>query len=615
MNKKIWNALTGMIAVAGIATAVNIDVTSDITTSTVWTSNNVYNLTTQIYVRPGATLTIQPGTLVQTDTADKGSLAVCRGAKIYANGTKDAPVIMTSTADSLTSWHAGANEWGNLTLMGNGLISASHYKGSPISVLGVTNTKNPTGLNRAVMEGLAAPSTNAADVELVVYGGADDNDDSGSLRHLSIRYGGKVLGLSNELNGLSMGGIGRGTDVEYIEIMNNVDDGVEVWGGTVNFKYLSIWNVGDDSFDCDQGWRGKAQFGLIVQGYSVNAKQGSGVGDNAIEIDGAEQADAQPVTTVKIANFTVIGTLDADHATAWRDNARVQFHNSIFMDIGERLVAFDCFDTDGGLGYGYNGTLSWTGTWATAYNNYPTNNWVSDVYASQAEMYTAQNSGNLSEMRGCLTYRSSSTDYPGSSKDMAFAGAATYSQTDTGLYGTAQTAYPVGAFNGTYSSPLSNTNLDNIVSVSSPIQGLTRGAIFTTGFDGGLDIQPVTNINPCAANDALTVASPETADGFFVAAPYRGAFSPNYNWLAGWTAVDAYGMTDTSMNTNAPTSAIAIGAVVSFQSENGVAYGVERANAAGGSYAEVATIYGDGSYKTYVDDELSTKAFYRVVVK
>ena len=69
--------------------------------------------------------------------------------------------------------------------------------------------------------------------------------------------------------------------------MNNVDDGIEIWGGTVNIKYFNIWNIGDDSFDIDQGWRGKAQFILIVQGYSTNASQGSGVGDNCIETDGA----------------------------------------------------------------------------------------------------------------------------------------------------------------------------------------------------------------------------------------------------------------------------------------------------------------------------------------
>ena len=616
MNKKALIALMSMTA-AGFASAANVTITNDITTSTTWTSNNVYNLgNAQRYVKTGATLTIDAGTLIQTTAATgtngSGSLAVCRGAKIYVNGTKDRPVIMTSTSDNLTSWHVGANEWGNLTIMGKALISASHYKGSPISILGVANTKTPTGLNVNAMEGLTAASTNAADVQLVLFGGNDDNDDSGSIHYLSLRYGGKVVGLANELNGLSMGGIGRETDLDHIDIMNNVDDGIEIWGGTVNLKYVNIWNVGDDSLDCDEGWRGKAQFGLIVMGYSIDAPQGSGVGDNSIEIDGAEQSDAQPVTTAKIANFTVIGTLDSDHATAWRDNARVQYHNSIFMDTGERLVAFDCFDTDGGLGYGYNGTLSWTSTWATAYNVYPTNNWATNVYATQSAMYTAQNSGNLSELRGCLAYQSSG--YPGSSKDMAFAGAATYSQTDSKGYGTAQTAYPIGAFNGTYTAPQSNTNLDNVIATSSPIVSYTRAATFTTSYDTLLRMQNITSIDPRATNDALTVAAPVTADGFFTAAPFRGAFSANNNWLQGWTAVSSYGMTSGSAGVD-PSSTIQMTASTFFPTTAGTVYTVEQSNDMK-SWVPVATVTGDGSIKSATDlASFDSAKFYRAIVQ
>jgi hypothetical protein len=273
-----------------------------ITVSTTWTAANVYDLQDQIFVMPGATLTIEAGTrIASTPTANgSGSLAVTRGAQIFVNGTADAPVVMTSAADNGT-WREAANEWGNLTIMGNGLISASHADGQPVEVNnnGVirVNTKLPDGLNQKQMEGLTAGSPGDPKV---LYGGNNDDDDSGSISYLSIRYGGRVIGLNNELNGLSLGGIGRATEIDHVEIMNNVDDGIEIWGGTVNLKYFSIWNVGDDSFDVDQGWRGKAQFGLIVQGYSLDADQGSGVGDNAFETDGAEDSDAQPVTTATI---------------------------------------------------------------------------------------------------------------------------------------------------------------------------------------------------------------------------------------------------------------------------------------------------------------------------
>ena len=259
--------------------AADVLVTSDIATSTTWTANNVYNLQDQIYVLPGATLTIEAGT---PSTANLGgSLAVCRGAQINVLGTASAPVIMTSDADDLTTWREVCNEWGNLTIMGNAYISENATVG---------NTPFPSASNVAAMEGLVASFPGDPNV---LYGGGDDDDDSGSISYLSVRYGGKVIGLGNELNGISLGGIGRGTDISHVEVLNNVDDGIEIWGGTFNMRNFSIWN-GDDSLDIDQGFRGRAQYGLIVQGFSTDAPQGSGVGDNACEIDGAEDSTGSP---------------------------------------------------------------------------------------------------------------------------------------------------------------------------------------------------------------------------------------------------------------------------------------------------------------------------------
>ncbi len=578
MKKQFIIAAAMLSATLG-AQAANVDVTSDIVTSTTWSSTNVYNLTKQIYVRDGATLTIQPGTLVQSTTGVGGSLAVSRGAKIYVNGTQNAPVIMTSTSDTLTSWHEGCNEWGNLTLMGRALVGA--YSDTVRNRPG--NTPTPTGLNTVVMEGLSDDGVND-----IYYGGNDDNDDSGSIHYLSLRYGGKVQGLGNELNGLSMGGIGRETDVDYVEVMNNVDDGIETWGGTVNYKHINIWNIGDDSMDIDQGWRGKAQFGLIVQGYSKDASQGSGVGDNCFEHDGAEDSDAQPCTSTKIANFTVIGNpYSGDGATTWRDGARVQYHNCIFMDIGEEVIRLDGDDGDGAQGYGYNGTLDFADLWTTAYSNYPTVNWTNSIYADPADMYPVQTSGYLAEMTGCLFNYVNEND----SGDQALA---------------------LGIVLGTTNAWASNPALDNIVTTDDPIVSFTRGPVVTRG---GKSVALVTNINPCAQNDAASVANPEVCDGFYVAAPYRGGFSPNYNWLAGWTAVDAYGMTDTSMNTNAPSASIATGVVVSFQSEAGIEYAIEGSENPGGPWICVGTVVGDGSYKSFGESDLAAAGYYRVVMK
>jgi hypothetical protein len=306
-----------------------------------------------------------------------------------------------------------------------------------------------------------------------------------------------------------MGGIGRATDVHHVEIMNNVDDGIETWGGTVNYKYVSIWNIGDDSLDVDQGWRGKAQFGLIVQGYSLNAAQGSGVGDNCVETDGAEDSDWQPVTTTTLYNFTVIGQpADGDHGTTWRDNARVQYRNCIFMDLGDELVRLDNLDGDGAHGYGFNGTLSWASTWTTAYNAVPPH---ANDPANPALFYQAQSSGFLAEITDSVFFRN------------LFASA--YTQANTvGVFDPANNNVLIPGFNST----------------DQPIQSITRGPAVVKG---GKTMLPVIQLDPRPAKEALTSVGQAPNDGFFSPAHYRGAFAPGQTWLFDWTASYAFGFT------------------------------------------------------------------------
>lgn len=490
-----------VIGLAGTSSAAEILVTGNITTSTTWTANNTYNLQSQIYVMPGASLTIEAGTVIATTPTSNGSgsLAVAKGAQIFVQGTQAAPVIMTST-DDVATWTAGdpktgvwresANEWGNLTLMGAGYISENASAG---------NVPTCNANNVAAMEGLIPDF--AGDTK-VLYGGGNDDDDSGSISYLSIRYGGRVLGLANELNGLSLGGIGRGTNIHHVEIMNNVDDGIEIWGGTVELSHLSIWNVGDDSIDVDQGFRGCIQNGLIVQGYSLNASQGSGVGDNCCEVDGAEDSDWQPVTTTTFYNMTIIGQpIDGDGATAWRDNARVQYRNSIIMDCGEKVVRFDNVDGDGANGYGHNGTLDWLTTWATPFNAVP-------VHANDCPpgTYTTQFSGNLCEITDSVLFNNN--DY--------------------------------NEFNNVGANAASNNNV--IEPVNSPIISIVRGGPVVKG---GKVMLPVTSLDPRPANDALVSVSSAPANGCYTPQPYRGAFVPGVNgtWLGDWTASYAFGMT------------------------------------------------------------------------
>ena len=505
-------AADAAVILVGDSTA-GIQAADRITVSTTWTSNNVYRLQDQIYVESGATLTIQAGTVIASTPANQGSLAICRGAKIFALGTQENPIIFTSTADVATwlplaghptgknpktgTWREAANEWGNVTIMGRAYISKS------IGVAGNSATFNAN--NVAPMEGIVLPAGNNNGL----YGGGDDNDDSGTLRYVSFRYGGKVVGLTNELNGLSLGGLGRETDIHHIDIMNNVDDGIEIWGGTVSLKYVNIWNIGDDSFDIDQGWRGKAQFGLLVQGYSVDAAQGSGVGDNLVETDGAENSDAQPVTTAVIYNFTALGQPTpgaGDHGTAWRDNARIQYRNCIFMNLGERLIGFDNLDGDGSQGYGFNGTLSWANTWTTNFNAAPAH---ANDPANPALFYTTQTSGKLAEITDSIFYQNPDP--------------AAYTESDA---------------RGVTIAGGNNAALHNVVANLQPIATINRGPAVVKG---GKTMLPVIGLDPRAINAASPSFAQAPNDGFFTPALYRGAFSATKNWLCGWTAADAFG--------------------------------------------------------------------------
>lgn len=509
-------ALSGLVAIAA-ASAVSAQtvINSDFATSaTLSLANSPYQLQGDIYVLPGATLTIEAG--VRFESTSNSTLAVTRGAQIIANGTADRPIVFTSTQDTGSYRQLANNEWGNLTIMGAGYISEDEIP---------TNSSVPSSTNFADMEGLtpANPANND-------YGGGNDNDDSGSISYCAFRYGGVASIPGKELNGLSLGGVGRNTDIHHVEILNNIDDGIEIWGGTVNLKYVSIWNVGDDSLDIDQGWRGKAQFGLIVQGASNTGAQGSGFGDNAMEIDGAERCDWQPVTTCALHNWTVIGGENdaggapTDELVEFRDNARVQFLNCIFMDAGKEVVNDKV--TDGEV----NNNLTVCGPGSavpqmvarmttTATSTYSINAFPGSPELTPAQAYTAQDdSGNLVQFRGCLYYNND-----------------------------APTAYPEALSYGIFpQAPLAGTNhANNALVTTMPITARTRGAaVVATGHS----VNPVTFLDPTPANDALTADEFSPNDGFFTQARYVGAFARGNDWLIGWTGTSQFGLTGSSQS-------------------------------------------------------------------
>lgn len=274
-------------------------ISSNITEDTEWTNDKVYVLGSRIAVESGATLTINAGTVIKGfagSGANATALVIAQGAKLMAEGTATDPIIFTAFSDDLEPGEIVSPNlspslsglWGGLIVLGKAPISAD--------------------ANAVQIEGIPASDNNG------LYGGADSTDNSGVISYVSIRHGGANIGEGNEINGLTLGGVGAGTSISYVEIVGNQDDGVEFFGGTVNVSNLIVWNAGDDAVDTDQGWAGTLDNFVVVCGDQT---------DHALEIDGPEGALEAGHT---LTNGTVYGSTAAELGNL-RDGARVTLSN------------------------------------------------------------------------------------------------------------------------------------------------------------------------------------------------------------------------------------------------------------------------------------------------
>ncbi|WP_026950668.1 hypothetical protein [Algoriphagus mannitolivorans] len=285
----------------------SIVVSSNITTNTTWQTGKVYVLSGRISVVSGVTLTIQPGVIVKGEVgtgANATALVIARGAKINAAGTATQPIIFTTVADEIQPGQiASPNLDPTLEGLWGGLIVLGKAKGSFAG-----------DVTEIQIEGIPASDTNG------LYGGTDDADNSGVLKYISIRHGGANIGEGNEINGLTLGGVGSGTVIENVEVVANQDDGIEWFGGTVSVKNALIWNSGDDAVDTDQAWAGTLDNFLIICGANT---------DHALEIDGPE-GSYNAAHTVK--NGSVKGH-PASEFGDFRASARGTFENIYFFNF------------------------------------------------------------------------------------------------------------------------------------------------------------------------------------------------------------------------------------------------------------------------------------------
>lgn len=283
------------------------------------TSNNIYLLDGFVFVEQGSILNIEAGTVIKgkavPTTGDNASaLIISQGGQIFAEGTANNPIIFTAEADDVNDpddlTYSDRGLWGGVLILGRASVNTTSGTGQ---IEGIPSTE-PRGL----------------------YGGGstpDDDENSGVLLYVSIRHGGAEIGSGNEINGLTLGGVGRGTTIEYVEVYANVDDSFEWFGGTVNTRYLVSAFPGDDSFDYDEGWTANNQFWFAIHDpFEGGGRMGEHDGGTVPE-------DGLPFAIPVIYNVTYIGAGstenpqgDGAESIIFRDNAGGKYYNSIITE-------------------------------------------------------------------------------------------------------------------------------------------------------------------------------------------------------------------------------------------------------------------------------------------
>lgn len=307
-----------------------------------WTADNDYLLNGVVYVTDGHTLTIDPGTVIRAEDGQLENLSclvISRGAKIHAVGTAEKPIIFTSKYDTdlTSSTDVGPFEtglWGGLLLCGKA----------------TTNNANKV----QVMEGVPETWT------FTNYGGDDDHDNSGEIVYVSIRHTGIVFAPNKELQGLTCCGVGDGTLIDYVESFASKDDGVEIFGGTVNLKHFVVAFCEDDCFDTDEGCRSRLQFCFAIQSNSTG-------NDCLTETDGGvAPEDATPFAVPQMYNCTFLGTgmngaeTETKIGLHLRDNTAGVWANNIIGDLSGQLVYIETPSSgEGSVDRVADGSLVW----------------------------------------------------------------------------------------------------------------------------------------------------------------------------------------------------------------------------------------------------------------
>ena len=315
------------------------------------TYGNTYILHNYFRIQSGYTITIDAGVTIKgekqgqtNDDIVTGTLVIERGAQINAVGTSSNPIVFTSNQSTPAS-----GDWGGVVLLGKADVNVS-----------ATGGAQPSGTDGlGFIEGLPTPNNTGRYGNGDLPAGSYNSDNSGTMQYVRIEYGGHVIGTDNELNGLTMGGVGNGTTLDHIMVSYGYDDAFEFFGGCVNAKYLIANQNMDDDFDTDQGYSGKIQFGISrktpgqsIVGQPINGFESNGDLQDAIDND-------EPFTNATFSNFTVIGPIytgttsvlaNYRYGALIRDESELNIFNSIIVGYPYYqlyLATSGDFDSDG----------------------------------------------------------------------------------------------------------------------------------------------------------------------------------------------------------------------------------------------------------------------------
>ena len=300
------------VTVSAVPAKQVVEVSGILSGNVSWTSDKIYKL--KGFVRVGedltkdgtptktGVLTIQAGTIIIGDRASKGTLIVQRGSKIMAEGTATAPIVFTSER---APGEREPGDWGGLVICGK--------------------AKNNLPGGTAELEGQYSG----------FHGGTDDADNSGVLKYVRIEYAGIPINPNQEVNSLTLGSVGSGTTIDFVQCSYGLDDSYEWFGGTVNVKHIIAFRGLDDDFDCDNGFTGNVQYAIGLRGTTQADQSGS----NGFEVDNdGSGSNATPITAPTFSNVSIIGAKSSNatsisplfqNGMQLRRNAKIKIYNSV----------------------------------------------------------------------------------------------------------------------------------------------------------------------------------------------------------------------------------------------------------------------------------------------